>query len=204
MAAWISRAISDSSCLSLHHHLFPRKDQSRLEPALIWEIHTAKAAAGWPRGWHRCHLVMTTTAGAAQARIIVCEDTSVLDRSTFFVCHVLVTSITLDGKLLVIPGLLCKRVPSSQTFALHTFKSCNSFLIISRAILQILFSPPLLSFPPVQILSWSVLQQMLTGLKSGWITGSNRCCYCLHQPRWLPQIKQNADMHVRIYSTLFV
>lgn len=144
MTVWISCAISDSSCLSLHHHLFPRTDQSRLDPALIWEIHIAKAAARWPRGWHCHHLVMTTTAGVAQTHIAVFEDTSVLDRRTFCVCHLIVMSSTLDGKLLVIPGLLCKCAKiwtvesitrkklqayysSSFVFAFHTFKSLNSF-----------------------------------------------------------------------------
>lgn len=79
MAVWISCAISDCSRLSLHHHhhhhrVFPRTDQDRLDPALIWEIHIAKAAAVWPRGWQWHHLVMTTTSGVAQTLIIVFED----------------------------------------------------------------------------------------------------------------------------------
>lgn len=73
LLAGISCAISVSSGSSLHHHhhrqhLFPRTDQCRLEPALIWGIHIAEAAAGRPRGWHCRHLVMTTTAGVAQAQ----------------------------------------------------------------------------------------------------------------------------------------
>ncbi len=112
MAVWISCAVSDLSLLSLHHHnhhhhrLVPRTDQSRLEPALIWEIHIAEAAAGWPRGWHCRHLVMTTTSGLAQTRVMF-EDTRALDRSIFSVCHGVVMSITLDGKLLLVAGLLC-------------------------------------------------------------------------------------------------
>lgn len=35
IAVWISCAVSVSSCLSLHRHLFPRTDQCRLGPALI-------------------------------------------------------------------------------------------------------------------------------------------------------------------------
>lgn len=37
---------------------------------------------------------------------------------------------------------------------------------------------------------------MLTALKSGWITTSNRCCNCFHYPWQLRQIKQHTDMHL--------
>lgn len=92
--------------VSLHYHPFPRIDQGRLEPALIWEIHTAKAAAGRPRGWHCHHLVMTTTSGVAKTHIPVFECSG----SFHFLCHRKVM-MTLDGKACTRFNMLACGIP---------------------------------------------------------------------------------------------
>lgn len=163
----ISCAIYDSSCLSPHHRLFPRTNQSRLVPALIWEIHIAEAAAGWPRGWHCHHLVMTTTAGVAQILIIAFEDTSVLDRSTF--CLPPHADEFYSGSNTSFTAYACASLlyVSLKCIIYHT-----DILFITAALLSFAFLFPiqhLISFFSFSALpcryslsSWCVLQQMLT------------------------------------------
>lgn len=75
-----------------------------------------------------------------------------------------------------------KRVINHGALATIT---CHVLSLLQYHLMEIL-SPLTLAQIPAQIPALNVLGQKLKGLKSGWITGSNRCC-SFHQPGCYPE-----------------